>query len=147
MFDRNAYCRRLRAKRRKAKLCTECGVKLDTIYTKCRKCLDKCIIRTQKPNRRFSLNKHEAIKLGKTWELTEDQYYLLIKQPCFYCGLALNSSVRSGLDRVDNTLGYIIDNVVPCCVECNVAKSDLFSYNEMKQFIGPAIRAVKLARM
>jgi hypothetical protein len=30
----------------------------------------------------------------------------------------------NGLDRVDNGKGYEIDNVVPCCKECNYAKCD-----------------------
>jgi len=27
-----------------------------------------------------------------------------------------------GLDRIDNTKGYVIDNVVPCCGHCNLMK-------------------------
>lgn len=40
---------------------------------------------------------------------------------------------------------YTIDNVVPCCRECNQAKSDCFTYDEMKQ-IGAVINVIKLKR-
>jgi hypothetical protein len=30
--------------------------------------------------------------------------------------------VYNGLDRVDNTLGYLPGNVVACCTQCNGAK-------------------------
>jgi len=40
----------------------------------------------------------------------------------------------SGVDRIDNTKGYIIDNCVPCCKDCNRAKSDL-TMEEFKSWI------------
>ena len=49
--------------------------------------------------------------------------------------------------QILNNLDYSIDNVAPCCNECNVARSDHFSIDEMKNFVGPAIREVKLVRM
>jgi hypothetical protein len=33
--------------------------------------------------------------------------------------------VANGIDRVDNTKGYSVDNCVPCCRRCNVAKADM----------------------
>jgi hypothetical protein len=32
--------------------------------------------------------------------------------------------VYNGIDRLDNTKGYTIDNIVPCCYKCNVLKKD-----------------------
>lgn len=32
---------------------------------------------------------------------------------------------RNGIDRVDNSLGYILSNVVSCCKICNYMKKDL----------------------
>lgn len=59
----------------------------------------------------------------------------LTQQPCHYCG-ALSSSVQrvsfnedelayNGIDRVDNSKGYELTNVVPCCKLCNQAKNSL----------------------
>ena len=40
---------------------------------------------------------------------------------CSYC----HEYPASGLDRVDATKGYTLENTVPCCVLCNFTKSDL----------------------
>ena len=64
------------------------------------------------------------------------------KQPCCYCGDTNNI----GLDRIDNTKGHTKDNVVPCCYECNCARMNNFSVEEMK-IIGKAIREVKCNRL
>ena len=67
-------------------------------------------------------------------------------KPCHYCGLDNNSVAGVGLDRLDNTIGYMLDNVVSCCTECNRARSDKFTPDEML-IIGTAIRQVNLARL
>lgn len=33
----------------------------------------------------------------------------------------------NGIDRVDNSLGYVADNCVPCCEACNRAKLQMSS--------------------
>lgn len=53
-----------------------------------------------------------------------EAYISLIENPCYYCGGELPSAGH-GLDRIDNTLGYTIENVRPCCSNCNSAKLDL----------------------
>lgn len=40
----------------------------------------------------------------------------------------------NGLDRVDSSKGYTIDNVVPCCVTCNTAKNKM-TQKEFKEWI------------
>lgn len=49
---------------------------------------------------------------------------------CHYCAEALPEA-GSGLDRKDNTIGYTIENVVPCCTRCNKMKNSYLTYNEM----------------
>lgn len=68
----------------------------------------------------------------RRWEISPELFALLISQPCHYCGSALNNT-GSGLDRKDNQLGYVPENVVPCCRQCNVVKNSFFSYDEMMQ--------------
>ena len=73
-----------------------------------------------------------AKKRGYEWKLTKKQVAHLTKQPCHYCGAvpsqALHPSecngayIYNGLDRVDNSKGYTVDNVVPCCSGCNYMK-------------------------
>ena len=31
----------------------------------------------------------------------------------------------NGIDRVDSGKGYVINNVVPCCKYCNIAKGEM----------------------
>lgn len=65
----------------------------------------------------------------------------IINKECIYCG----DTHKIGCDRIDNTKGHTKDNVVPCCYECNVARGDNFTFEEMK-IIGQAIRKVKELR-
>jgi len=55
------------------------------------------------------------------YSLTKEQYDELIYKPCYLCGY--KNIVGNGLDRQDNTKGYIIDNVLPCCSTCNMMKA------------------------
>lgn len=78
-----------------------------------------------------------AIKRGYTFELNLEQFKSITSRNCFYCGRnPENVSLRkhkqsvipyiyNGIDRVDNSRGYEIDNVVPCCFVCNRAKATL----------------------
>ncbi len=68
-----------------------------------------------------------------TTDITNEEYLTYIKQPCHYCGGSLpNSGIR--LDRVDNTIGYLNSNVVPCCKTCNIAKNNK-SVEEFKVWV------------
>jgi len=77
----------------------------------------------------------EAKARGHEWSLTDERVSHLTKQPCHYCGVEPSQVCRdaglngvyiyNGLDRVDNTKGYTIDNVVSCCGICNGAKSSM----------------------
>lgn len=79
--------------------------------------------------------RNNARKRDYVWHLTDEQVAHLTKQPCYYCGTEPNQVSRSkrlngvyiynGLDRLDNTRGYTIDNVVPCCFVCNQAKRSM----------------------
>ena len=59
-----------------------------------------------------------AKERGLVFELTLDQVEQLVQQPCFYCG----KEPRNGIDRRDSSVGYIIENCLPCCFTCNVMK-------------------------
>lgn len=47
----------------------------------------------------------------------------LTSESCHYCGTP--PILYHGMDRRDNTSGYIEQNVVACCRTCNVAKSTM----------------------
>ena len=65
----------------------------------------------------------------------------IITKPCLYCG----DTKRVGCDRIDNHRGHTMDNVIPCCYECNIAKGNNFTVEEMLE-IGKAIANVKSKR-
>lgn len=77
--------------------------------------------------------RRSAKSRGYPWELTPDEFLAITTRACHYCGRAPSNRrqengddrvyVYSGVDRVDNTCGYTPNNVVPCCVACNHAKS------------------------
>ena len=81
--------------------------------------------------KRFYTGKHTAKKRGVYWEITLEQWQdLVIDKKCHYCEGNLPES-GCALDRKENKIGYILDNVVACCRECNEIKSDNLTYKEM----------------
>lgn len=58
---------------------------------------------------------------GRVFELSQEQFNDLVMAPCKYCG---DKDFPLGVDRVDNSKGYTLDNCVPCCGMCNKAKSN-----------------------
>ena len=102
-----------------------------------------CLGRLSKGEANFNRLVHNMMRGAKNrgyeWGLNYDQLKELTKQDCHYCGAEPNHRVNAiksngeyvynGLDRVDNSKGYIIGNVVPCCSQCNVAKSTHSAHN------------------
>lgn len=77
----------------------------------------------------------DAAKRNLPFKLTRDDFVKLTSAPCFYCDCG-PSSVRkardnygeyryNGIDRVDNAIGYVPENCVPCCAECNSVKNGI----------------------
>lgn len=54
------------------------------------------------------------------FNLSLEQFIIVFVKPCFYCG-NFNSN---GVDRYNNKIGYITENIVPCCTFCNRAKNN-----------------------
>lgn len=88
----------------------------------------------------YSCYKHGAKIRNYCFNLTKEEFENLIFKDCYYCGVRPNNVFVSynrkndgehspymynGIDRVDNTRGYELDNCVPCCAICNSAKSTL----------------------
>lgn len=66
------------------------------------------------------------------FKLTTDQFNEITKKNCFYCNKVPSQIVNikgcngeyiyNGIDRLDNSKGYSVENCVPCCGTCNRAK-------------------------
>jgi hypothetical protein len=101
--------------------------------------------RSRMVSARFSRGKSKAKQRGLAWEISLIEFESLSRAACSYCQFALPET-GIGLDRIDNAVGYSLENVVPCCTECNLARNALFTHSEMLGIIGPAIREVRLTR-
>jgi len=45
-----------------------------------------------------------------------------ILKGCYYCG---DTQIQMTLDRIDNTVGHLKTNVMPCCIRCNVTRRNM----------------------
>lgn len=73
----------------------------------------------------FHQYRRNAKTKNRAFELTKKAYDELINQPCVYCRRDITETNRSGIDRIDNDLGYVSGNMQPCCSECNVMRGAL----------------------
>jgi len=92
---------------------------------------------------------HTAKRKDISFLLSIDDFKSFIFNNCYYCGapprLAKVSGSKkwnikdkfvsyNGIDRIDNNIGYIIDNCVTCCSFCNGAKSN-YSLEDFQNWI------------
>lgn len=81
--------------------------------------------------------RHDAIKAGYVWLLSDIFVYKLITGDCVYCGSESKwPNARNGIDRVNSSIDYVPDNCVSCCKFCNRAKSN----RSMEEFLNWAIK-------
>jgi hypothetical protein len=78
--------------------------------------------------------KKNATKRNISWNIPDLEAFELCTKPCHYCGLKRYLPERNGLDRIDNSKGYSLDNVVTCCKWCNSGKQQR-TEEEFKQWI------------
>lgn len=85
--------------------------------------------------------------------LSEKQIRDLTSQDCFYCGQEPSKVkdkngqhifkesvyIYNGIDRIDNSVGYVYDNCVTCCTECNWAKGT----RTQEEFLNWIFRLIK----
>lgn len=57
--------------------------------------------------------------------LTKNEFAKFVNDKCYYCNKDTHINHKNGIDRKDNDIGYIIDNCVSCCRECNYMKGIL----------------------
>lgn len=88
-------------------------------------------------NSLFKQYKAQAKLRDLDFSLTEDEFRSYTKENCSYC-LASTSNTRkasksvytyNGIDRIDNSRGYVSGNCAPCCGKCNRYKGSLSTYD------------------
>lgn len=103
-----------------------------------------CINKSRKSHGEANFNsiyyhyKRRSLKANRIFNISKDEFKNITKKDCYYCGQipstvthtqnkGINTGyyVYNGIDRIDSSKGYIINNIVSCCPNCNYAKSDL----------------------
>ena len=96
-----------------------------------------------KASKMISSYRNTDKKRGRECNLTIDWFIdNIFGKTCTYCG----ESKNVGCDRVLNDIGHMTDNVVSCCYDCNVARQDNFTHEEMI-VLGETIRKIKEKRV
>lgn len=123
--------------------CSECGFEttmlksaignLSRARVPCRKCRERSFSRTPEGSM-YARYKINARGRGISFDLTEEEFAGLLSNTCTYCGgegqerwnnSRTDSKNYCGLDRVDSSGPYAANNCVPCCYDCNKAKSNM----------------------
>lgn len=82
-------------------------------------------------NKLYDTIKGNAKKKGHLFQLSIDEFKGIITKDCIYCGQPPTEKyfkkhngyfLANGVDRFDNSIGYTINNSVPCCEKCNRMK-------------------------
>ena len=89
-------------------------------------------------NSLFANYKKDAKKRNYCFDLTKEYFSLLISKNCVYCGIEPQNTYKhrkniedsraciyNGVDRIDNSIGYTIENSVTCCKTCNFMKGSI----------------------
>lgn len=119
---------RLRRKGRPVKSCGSCPrYKIESLFT-----------------RALYHYKANAKRRGLKFLLSDDEVKVLFSGNCYYCG-DINTNCISvkyrtdkfyynGIDRLDSSKDYSLDNCVSCCKDCNYRKGNS-SYGEFISWI------------
>jgi len=71
-----------------------------------------------------------AIKMGLDFSITKNDYDFITNCICYICGKPNDETNENGMDRLDSSKGYTINNIKSCCAECNCMKID-YEFNDM----------------
>lgn len=71
---------------------------------------------------KYRTMKGSGVKRNYDVSLTLEDFEKIVSKPCAYCG---ENEKRIGIDRIDNTKGYTIENSNPCCTICNMMKKTM----------------------
>lgn len=81
----------------------------------------------------FQSYRTRARRENISFKINQAQFSYLTQQSCFYCGIKQFTTRKlhndeysgNGIDRIDNSKGYFIENLLTCCHICNRSKGSL----------------------
>jgi len=82
---------------------------------------------------RYGKIKHRSVEKGFNDWVSNEEYLIEVVKPCVYCK-KVHWGVEKGigLDRIDNSKGYVSGNILSCCGDCNRSRSNVFTVDEFK---------------
>jgi hypothetical protein len=83
----------------------------------------------------LSCYKLSASKRHITFNLSQEQFDELCANECYMCGKPSSNTHVNGIDRVDNDVGYCVENCKACCFTCNILKKNLGVYDMISQLL------------
>lgn len=94
-------------------------------------------------NKLYQSYKKKAEDRKLVFDLSKDIFYNLTQENCYYCNKSPYQVFKSrkrellfnGVDRVNNSIGYDITNVVACCGKCNMMKWNLKQEDFLNQVV------------
>jgi hypothetical protein len=110
--------------------CKDCGKDAPHRWYRCSECNDlnlKAIAKRNKdkyqyhkqPKGKYVIYKNGALKRNHEFTITIEEFTMFWQKGCYYCGTCIETI---GLDRIDNSKGYITGNILACCTTCNFMK-------------------------
>jgi len=92
----------------------------------------------------FRTYKRKAKERKYEFKISLEEFKKITQENCYYCNRKPfqeakhpkynGNYIYTGIDRRNNNLGYISDNIVPCCKDCNRAKSNM-SYEDFIDWV------------
>lgn len=121
----------------KSRMCRECSNKNRPAQLGRRSTGTHLAARSAYYGYKTKVNKEVAKGRAMPFEITYEEFYSIVQKDCFYCGGGPSNISKvsnkpwaevfyyNGIDRVNNDLGYVSGNMVPCCAVCNRMKRDM----------------------
>lgn len=106
----------------------------------CKECIS---LRSSKHRKKFKLKytlldyKNNAKKRNREFTLIEEETVKLLTSDCHYCGQA--PEPLNGIDRMDNKIGYTLDNCITACRDCNYRKGQM-SYDDFNTWLDKILK-------
>jgi hypothetical protein len=106
----------------------------DGLQHRCKDC-EENVFRAR-PKKRYDSYRWNAKARGLLFRLSFRDFMKLWQTECYYCGEIVKTI---GIDRIDNTKGYVFGNILSCCKDCNMIKKNF----PKDKFIAVAIKIAK----
>lgn len=135
IYETPQYRREYRNRKKELGLCSICTNPRAEGKALCVDCRAKADARRGTPRQLYMTYLRSAGYKDIEFALTIAECEAIFSKQCEYCGMT--PSPLNGIDRKDNSVGYVMGNVVPACKTCNYAKRAM-TVTEFKGWISRA---------